>query len=122
MMELLNVAHTKTSPAHTQCNSQVDVFNKTVKKYLASFMDDTALKWETFLPALLLSYNMSYHSMIGTTPFKLLFREKARLPSFPYEDIQKFIGVKHLLQNDSICCKNYKKSPMKMQQKMDKKQ
>jgi hypothetical protein len=27
MMELLNILHTKTSPAHPQCNSQVEVFN-----------------------------------------------------------------------------------------------
>jgi len=60
-----------------------------VKKYLASFVDDTALNWETFLPALALSYNTSYHSTIATTPFELLFGEKARLPSFPNEDIQK---------------------------------
>ncbi len=52
-------------------------------------MDDTALNWETFLPALALSYNTSYHSTIATTPFELLFGEKARLPSFPNEDIQK---------------------------------
>jgi hypothetical protein len=31
-LELLNVSHTKTSPAHPQCSSQVEVFNKTVKK------------------------------------------------------------------------------------------
>jgi transposase InsO family protein len=89
MMELLNVAHTKTSPAHPQCNSKVEVFNKTVKKYLASFVDETALNWETFLPALALSYNTSYHSTIATTLFELLFGEKAWLPSFPNEDIQK---------------------------------
>jgi hypothetical protein len=89
MMELMNVSHTRTSPAHPQCNSQVEVFNKTVKKYLASFVDDTALNWETFLPALALSYNTSYHSTIATTPFELLFGEKARLPSFPNEDIQR---------------------------------
>jgi hypothetical protein len=88
-MELMNVAHTKTSPAHPQCNSQVEVFNKKVKKYLASFVDETALNWETFLPALSLSYNTSYHSTIATTPFELLFGEKAQLPSFPNEDIQK---------------------------------
>ncbi len=52
-------------------------------------MDDTALNWETFLPALALSYNTSYHSTIATTPFELLFGEKAQLPSFPNEDIQK---------------------------------
>jgi hypothetical protein len=34
MMELMNVSHTRTSPAHPQCNSQVDVFNKTVKNTL----------------------------------------------------------------------------------------
>jgi len=47
-------------------------------------MDDTTLNWETFLLALPLSCNTSYHSTI-----ELLFGEKARLPSFPNEDIQK---------------------------------
>jgi hypothetical protein len=74
--DLLNVEHTKTTPAHPQCNRQVEVFNKTVKKYLASFVDDTTLNWEIFLPALMLSYNTSYHSTITTTPFELLFGTK----------------------------------------------
>ncbi len=89
MMEFLNVAHTKTSPAHPQCNTQVEVFNKTLEKYLASFVDDTALNWETFLPALSLSYYTCYHLTIATTPFELVFSEKALLLSFPNEDIQK---------------------------------
>jgi len=59
------------------------------EKFLASFVDETALNWESFLPVLALSYNASYRSTIATTPFELLFREKARLPSFPNEDIQK---------------------------------
>jgi hypothetical protein len=67
----------------------VEVFNKTVKKFLQSFMDDTTLNWETFLLALAISCNTSYHSTIATTPFELLFGEIARLPSFPIEDIQK---------------------------------
>jgi len=61
LFQLLNVCHTKTSPAHPQCNAQVEVFNKTVKKFLQSFVDDTTLNWETFLPALAISYNTSYH-------------------------------------------------------------
>jgi len=67
----------------------VEVFNKTVKKFLHSFVDDTTLNWETFLPALAISYNTSYLYTIATTPFELLFGEKARLPSFPNEDIQQ---------------------------------
>jgi hypothetical protein len=48
-------------------------------------VDYTTLNWETFLPALALSY----HSTIATTPFELLFGEKARQPLFPNEDIQQ---------------------------------
>ncbi len=66
------VEHTKTTPAHPQCNTQVEVFNKTVKKYLALLVNDTMLDWEHFPPALMLSYNTSYHSIIATTPFELL--------------------------------------------------
>jgi hypothetical protein len=89
LFQPLNVRHTKMSPAHLQCNAQVKVFNKTVKKLLQSLVDDTTLNWETFLLALAISYNTSYHSTIATTPFELLFGEKARLPSFPNEDNQQ---------------------------------
>jgi hypothetical protein len=67
----------------------VEVFNKTVKKILQSFEDHTTLNWETFLPALAISYNTNYHSTITTTLFELLFGEKGRLLSFPNEDIQQ---------------------------------
>jgi len=66
------------------------VFNKTVKKFLQSFMDDTILNRETFLPALALSYNTSYYSTTATTPFELLFGEKARLPPFRMRTFKKF--------------------------------
>jgi transposase InsO family protein len=77
LFQLLNVRHTKTSPAHPHCNAQVEVFNKTAKHFLQSFVDDTTLNWETFLAALAISYNTSYHSTIATTQFELLFGEKA---------------------------------------------
>ena len=88
LCELLNVQHTKTTPYHPQCNAQVEVFNKTVKKYLASYVDETTLNWEEFLPALMLAYNTSYHSTIATTPFELLFGVRPRLPSLPAPEIQ----------------------------------
>jgi hypothetical protein len=88
LFDLLNVEHTKTTSAHPQCNAQVEVFNKTVKKYLALFVDDTTLDWENFLLALMLSYNTSYHSTIATTHFELLFGTKPCLPSFPNPYIQ----------------------------------
>ena len=68
LYELLDIKHTKTSPAHLQCNAQVEVFNKNVAKYLASFVDNSTLDWEQCIPGLMLSYNTSYHSTIMTTP------------------------------------------------------
>jgi Integrase core domain/Integrase zinc binding domain len=69
LCEFLSVQHSKTTPYHPQCNSQVEVFNKTVKKYLTSYVVETTLNWDEFLPALMLAYNTSYHSTIATTPF-----------------------------------------------------
>jgi hypothetical protein len=129
LFQLLNVWHTKTSPAHPQCNAQVELFNKNVKKFLQSFVDDTTLNWETFLPVLAISYNTSYHSMIATTPFELLFGEKARLPSFPNEDIQQLhygetsaADRNFCSRLDIICYKNYDRKRIKWQLNKDKNQ
>jgi hypothetical protein len=87
--ELFEMLNSKTSPYHPQCNAQEEVFNKTVKKYLASYVDDSTLYWDEWLPALMLAYNTSYHSTIATTPFGLLFGIKPRLPSLPAPDIER---------------------------------
>jgi hypothetical protein len=86
---LVYVQHTKKTPYQPQCNSQVVVFNKTVKIYLASYVDETTLYWDKFLPALMLAYNTSYHSTIATTPFELLFGLRPRLPSLSAPEIQR---------------------------------
>jgi hypothetical protein len=60
---------------------------------LASFVDESTLDWEQYLPALQFSYNTSYHSTIATTPFELLYGMKPRTPSIPGQDVQrKFYG------------------------------
>ena len=89
LFQKLQIEHTRTSPAHPQCNAQVEVFNKTVAKYLSSFVNQQTLDWEQYLPMLMFSYNTSYHSTIMTTPFELLFGMKPRIPSFPHQDVQR---------------------------------
>jgi hypothetical protein len=49
LFQLLNVNHTKNSPAHPQCNAHVEVFNKTVKKFLQSFVARHYLELGNFL-------------------------------------------------------------------------
>ena len=46
LMKKLGASHFKTAPYHPQTNSQAEVANKTIAKYLNSFVDDTTLDWE----------------------------------------------------------------------------
>ncbi len=62
-------------------------------------MEDTSLNWENLLTNTGVRYNTIYHSTIASTPFELLFDEKARLPLFPMKTSNKFTTVKPLLQN-----------------------
>ena len=88
----LNVKHSMTTAYHPQCNAQVERFNQTVAKYLASFTDQSTLDWELYLAPLAFSYNTSLHRTTRATPFALTFGQEARLPSFPNPDIQRQYG------------------------------
>ena len=68
----LEIKGSKTTLAHPQCNSQAEVFNKTLAKNMKTVVDKTTLNWEWYLAPLMFSYNTSYHSTTKTTPFNLL--------------------------------------------------
>ena len=92
LYKLLEIKHSKTTAYHPQCNAQVERFNQTVAKYLASFTDSATLDWELYLAPLAFSYNTSFHRTVKTTPFMLTFGQEARLPSFPNPEIQRRYG------------------------------
>ena len=43
LLKLMQVSHLKTTAYHPQCNSQAEVANKTIAKYLDSFVDESTL-------------------------------------------------------------------------------
>jgi len=93
LFKRLGTNHLTTSPHHPQCNSQAEVANKTIAKYLASFCDDSTLDWELYLAPLMFSYNTSFHRSIKSSPFFLTFGMEPRLPSLPTPDLRtKFYG------------------------------
>ncbi len=85
----LNIRHSTTSSYHPQCNSQAEVCNKTIAKYLAAFIDESTLDWEIYIPALMFAYNTSYHRSIQATLFSLTYGIDARLPSFFAPDFRR---------------------------------
>jgi hypothetical protein len=89
----LDVRHSTTASYHPQCNSQAEVCNKTMAKYLAAFVDESTLDWELYVPALAFAYNTSFHRSVRATPFSLTFGMEARLPSFFSPDMQRLHGA-----------------------------
>jgi hypothetical protein len=77
----LDDKHSTTSSYHPQCNSQAEVCNKTIAKYLGAFVDETTLDWEVYVPALMFAYNTSFHRSVQATPFSLTYGIEARLPA-----------------------------------------
>jgi len=89
---LLRIKHSTTTPYWPQCNSQAEVANKTIQKYLASFVDATTLDWPIYMAPMAFAYNTSVHRSIKTTPFFLTHGVDARYPSFPNPDVQRYYG------------------------------
>ena len=82
LFQLLQITHSTTSAYHPQCNSQAEVANKTIAKYLTSYVSDTTLDWEDYLAPMMFSYNTSFHRSVQNTPFFLTHGMEARQPTF----------------------------------------
>ena len=93
LFKLMQIKHSTTSAYHPQCNSQAEVANKTIAKYLASVVDSTTLDWELYLAPLMFSYNTSFHTATKNSPFFLTFGIEPRAPSFEAPEMRrKFYG------------------------------
>ena len=79
---LMGITKKRTSPYHPQCNSQVEVKNKFIAKYLGDFSNSSTLDWEEFLPAMAFAYNTTMHRTIKATPFMLTYGIEHRTPVF----------------------------------------
>jgi hypothetical protein len=77
------------APAHPQCNSQAEVLNKSLAKFLKNVVNETTLNWEWYLAPLMFCYNTSYHTTTRSTPFELTYGMKPRLPSLPIPELQR---------------------------------
>jgi hypothetical protein len=89
LYQLLGTRHQTTSARHPQCNAAAEVCNKTIAKYLNSFVDASTLDWELYLPPLMFCYNTSFHRSVKNSPFFLTYGIDPRLPSFPTPDLRR---------------------------------
>ena len=89
LYQLLGTRHQTTTARHPQCNAAAEVCNKTIAKYLNSFVDVSTLDWELYLAPLMFCYNTSFHRSVKNSPYFLTYGLEPRLPSFPTPDIRR---------------------------------
>ena len=79
---LLGSDKIRSSANHAQGNGITERVNKVIKPLLAKFVNECHDDWDLYLQMAINSYNTSYHSSIGLTPFELHFGR----PSFTVAD------------------------------------
>jgi transposase InsO family protein len=89
LYRLLGTRHQTTTARHPQCNAAAEVCNKTIAKYLNSFVDASTLDWELYLAPLMFCYNTSFHRSVKNSPYFLTYGIEPRLPSFPTPDLRR---------------------------------
>ena len=72
-----------SSAYHPQSYGQTEVVNRTIEMYLRCLTGDRPKQWVDWIPQAEYCYNTSYHTALGTTPFRLVYgREPPRLLSY----------------------------------------
>ena len=73
---LCGIKKSNSSTYHPMGNGAVERMNRTLKPGLAKYVNDEHNDWDTYLPLATQSYNTSFHSSIGMSPYEALYARK----------------------------------------------
>ena len=74
-----------SSSYHPQSDGQTEVVNRCLATYLRCMVSDKPKDWARWLPLAEWWYNTTFHSAINTTPYEVVYGQKApvHLPYLP---------------------------------------
>jgi len=80
-----------SSAYHPQTDGQSERTIQSLEDLLRSCVLDHMENWNDVLPLVEFTYNNSYHSNIGMTPFEALYGRRCRTPLCWYQDGEAFV-------------------------------
>lgn len=78
--ELLDIDKTRTTPFRPQSDGQVERFNATLQKILATTSERCHWDWDLMVPYAVMAYRATKHSSTGFTPNMMLFGREITEP------------------------------------------
>ena len=79
-LQELGVDHRRTTAYHPESNGRVERFNGTLKRIVEKLVRNDLPSWESTLGDALWAYRTSYHTTLGTSPYRALFGIFPRQP------------------------------------------
>ena len=88
LFQLMGVKLLMSTAYHPQTDGQSERVNQCLEMYLRCVVHDQPNKWKSWLALAEYWYNTTYHSVLGCTPFKVLYGYEAPLLVTP-----KLLGI-----------------------------
>jgi hypothetical protein len=76
----VGVDHQIATPYHRQTSSQAETSNKQIKNILQNVVNQMGKSWRSKFNEALWAYRMAYKTLIGMTPYQLVYGKTCHLP------------------------------------------
>ncbi|GKG04146.1 reverse transcriptase domain-containing protein, partial [Tanacetum coccineum] len=80
VMSKYGVTHRLSTPYHPQMSGQVEVMNRGLKRILERTVGENHASWSDKLDDALWAFRTAYKTLIGCTPYKLVYGKACHLP------------------------------------------
>jgi hypothetical protein len=74
------ICHNVATPYHPQTSGQAETSNKQIKNILQKTVDEMGSVWKDRLPEALWAYRTAYKTLLGMSPYQLVYGKTCHLP------------------------------------------